>query len=220
MVRHRVDARGDMRNRWDDFKGRNHRLRSFDYRQAAGYFFTICTNDRDPVLGEVKDGIVFLSYAGAAVLDIWEELESRFPTILTDVFVVMPNHVHGIIFLGAVVEEDGRDGGENGRASPTATEKRASPQIGVAAGLDLPSPQPPTNASPRLGDVIGALKSLSAHRGNKILGRSGTPFWQRNYYEHIIRSDVALDRIRQYIANNPVNWAQDEENPNRIPLSK
>lgn len=204
-----------MRNRWDDYKGRDHRLRSFDYRQAAGYFFTICTNDREPVLAEVKDRIVFLSYAGASVLDVWEELGSRFPTILTDMFVVMPNHVHGIIFFGAMVEDE-CVGDENGRASPTATEKRASPRIGVAAGLDLPSPQPPTNASPRLGDVIGAFKSLSAHRANKILGRSGTPFWQRNYYEHIIRNDAALDRIRQYIANNPANWAEDEENPSRI----
>jgi REP element-mobilizing transposase RayT len=64
--------------------------------------------------------------------------------------------------------------------------------------------------------VIGAFKSLSAHQANKILNRTGASLWQRNYYEHIIRSDTALDRIRAYVANNPANWAQDEENPNRM----
>jgi len=64
-----------------------------------------------------------------------------------------------------------------------------------------------------LGAVIGAFKSLSAIGANRLLGRSGTPFWQRNYYEHIIRTDIALDRIRAYVMDNPANWATDEENP-------
>ena len=64
--------------------------------------------------------------------------------------------------------------------------------------------------------MLRAFKSVSGIEGNRLLGRSGQPFWQRNYYEHIIRTDATLDRIRAYIANNPVNWAIDAENPARI----
>lgn len=195
--------------------GRNHRLRSYDYQSAAGYFITICTSRREASLGEIEDGIVYLSYPGDAVLTAWEGLEERFPTILTDMFVIMPNHVHGILFLGAVVDGEAVLD-ENGRASPTATDSESQH---VAAGLALPSPpQTPIwkkNSTPKLGDVIGAFKSISATNANKILGRTGRPFWQRNYYEHIIRSDASLEKIREYMANNPVNWAQDEENPDR-----
>lgn len=70
-------------------------------------------------------------------------------------------------------------------------------------------------APPKLGDVVGALKSLSAIAINRALSRSGRPLWQRNYYEHIIRNEAALDRIREYIATNPVRWALDRENPRR-----
>ncbi|MGH2550357.1 MAG: transposase, partial [Thermomicrobiales bacterium] len=196
--------------------GRNHRLRSYDYRSGAGYFITICTNQREPLLGEIDDGIVYLSYPGDVVLTAWENLEERFPTAMTDMFVIMPNHIHGILFLGTVVDEE-RAVAENGRASPTATHKEGP--IHVAAGLALPSSQyeqiPRRNEPPKLGDVIGAFKSISARNANKILGRTGQPFWQRNYYEHIIRDDASLERIRKYIANNPVNWAQDEENTER-----
>lgn len=64
-----------------------------------------------------------------------------------------------------------------------------------------------------LGAIVGAFKSVSAIGANRLLGRTGSPFWQRNYYEHIVRSEAALDRIRVYITDNPGNWATDDENP-------
>jgi REP element-mobilizing transposase RayT len=105
----------------------------------------------------------------------------------------MPNHVHGIV----VVVND------------------------VGAGLALPNQntlsdkQGAASSAPTLGDVIRTFKSLSAIGVNRRLGRSGQPLWQRNYYEHIIRNEDELNRIRQYIHDNPLNWETDEENPNR-----
>jgi putative transposase len=69
------------------------------------------------------------------------------------------------------------------------------------------------SSTPGLGEIMRAFKSLSAIAANRILGRSGTPFWQRNYYEHVIRNDHDLDEIRRYIVGNPSNWEEDENNP-------
>ena len=155
--------------------GRRYRLKEYDYASAAGYFVTICTADRASVLGSIHGGVIHLSDAGSAVLDAWQALEVRFPSILTDdYFCIMPNHVHGIVFLGA------REG---------------------------------ARSDPRLGEVIRAFKSISGIAGNRALGRSAAPFWQRSYYERIIRNDAELKRIRAYIANNPYAWEVDENNP-------
>lgn len=204
------------------------RLKEFDYRTPGAYFVTICVANREQILGEVRDG----SFASSEVGDVVErtllEMPSQFRGCQIDSFVVMPNHVHAVIFLGTMPKLEHAIK-EKGRSRPTPTENRGDADVLgeqglVGAGLDLPSPQPQHLDShrnlPSLPDIVRAFKTISATNANKILGRSGTPFWQRNYYEHIIRNDVALNRIRAYIANNPANWAQDEENPNRIPLSK
>jgi REP element-mobilizing transposase RayT len=158
--------------------GRRYRLKGYDYEAAAGYFVTLCTAERDRVLSDIHEGTIVLTVAGDAVLDTWQALEARFPSIMTDdYFCVMPNHVHGIVFLGAIVG---------------------------------------TTRGPRLSEVIGAFKSLSAIAGNRALGRNGAPFWQRSFYERIIRNDAELERIRAYIANNPYNWNEDENNPDHV----
>jgi putative transposase len=84
----------------------------------------------------------------------------------------------------------------------------------VGAGLALPAGKGAASSAPTLGDVVRAFKSLSAIRVNRLMMRSG-PFWQRNYYEHVIRNERELDRIREYIATNPLKWALDRENPER-----
>ena len=84
----------------------------------------------------------------------------------------------------------------------------------VGAGLALPGENGAASSAPTLGDVVRAFKSLSAIRVNRLMMRSG-PLWQRNYYEHIIRSERELDKIREYIATNPLKWSLDRENPQR-----
>jgi REP element-mobilizing transposase RayT len=169
-------------------------MQHFDYSEANGFFITINTFQKELVLATIRDSELHLNKAGLFVEETWESLGERFPTILLDSFLVMPNHVHGVLFLGASGADGKRAANEEGRASPARTK----------------------DAPPGLGTVVGAFKSISAIGCNRILGTSGRPFWHRNYCEHVVRSQADLDRIRQYIANNPANWAEDEENPEQI----
>jgi REP element-mobilizing transposase RayT len=82
------------------------RLAGYDYRQPGAYFVTVCTDWRRPMLGEIADSEMRPSNAGLIVQDVWNRLPQRFPSIVLDAFVVMPNHVHGIVFLGAVPERN------------------------------------------------------------------------------------------------------------------
>ena len=162
---------------------RSIRLRGHDYSQPALYFVTICTRDRECLFGEIRNGKMLLNEAGAAVLRTWNALPERFAPVETDSFVVMPNHVHGVIGLFPVRQAN------RGAASSAPT------------------------SSFTLGRIIRAFKSLSAMAANRLLHRAGRPLWQRNYYEHIIRGGRDLDDLREYIQQNPVRWEEDPENP-------
>ena len=116
-----------------------------------------------------------LTAAGALVEAEWLALPQRFPAVGLDAFVVMPNHMHGVLFL-----------------HPSAVQE-ARPQV------------------PCLANIVRAFKSLSARAVNRSLDRADRPMWQRNYYEHILRDDADLARIQQYIADNPIRWADDPE---------
>lgn len=164
-----------MKSHPDKLRRRSIRLKGYDYTQSGAYFVTICAQNREGLFGEVVNGEMVLSEAGKMVGHIWKELLIRFPSVELDAFVVMPNHIHGIIII-------------------------------VGAGLALPY-------SPKLGDVVGTFKSISAICVNRLLSRVGQPLWQRNYYEHIIRDEDKLNLIRQYILENPLRWEMDRENP-------
>jgi len=148
---------------------------------------TICTRNRECLFGDVVDGKIRMSNAGRVVQTVWDGLPERFPTVESDAFVVMPNHVHAILFI-------------------------------VGAGQALPvkgaaSSAPTGSGSTTLSKVLRAFKSISAIQVNRLLSRSGQPFWQRNYYEHAIRNEESLNCIREYIATNPLRWEMDRENP-------
>ena len=176
------------------------RLKGYDYSQDGAYYVTICAQHRLCLFGDIVDGKIRLNTAGSAVQVTWNELPRRFAHLRLDAFVVMPNHVHGIAaFVGAGLALPGDDGAaRKGAASSTPT--RGDAGNGAAGG------------APTLGDVVRAFKSLSAIHVNRLLMRSG-PLWQRNYYEHVIRDEDELNRIREYITNNPMQWELDRENP-------
>ena len=143
---------------------RSIRLQGFDYSQAGAYFITICTHNRALFLQAER--------VQEVVRSAWHDLPVRFPSVVLDEFVIMPNHVHGIISLR-----------------------------GAASG------------APTLGRVVRAFKSVSAITANEALGRSGQPFWQRNYYEHVIRDEEELNAVRRYVRENPLRWSDDPDNP-------
>ena len=145
---------------------------------------TICTRDRICELGHVKEDRVILTSIGRLVEEAWRWLSSHHDYVELDDFVIMPNHLHGIIILN-----EARRGGS--RTAPTDNIKTKP-----------------------LGRLIGAFKTRSTKRINEIRKTPGVIFWQRSYHDHIIRDDADLHRIRTYMANNPLQWALDEENPN------
>jgi putative transposase len=162
------------------------RLRQFDYAQNAAYFVTICATQRLCLFGEVLAlaGEVRLSAVGHVADALWQELPDHTPGLTLDAWVVMPNHLHGIIVLPG--------------APPTT-----SP--------GSPLPRGPKPAS--LGAVIGGFKSAVSRQGaarNLSLVR---PLWQRNYYERVIRDDRELTATRKYIADNPSRWDDDPDHP-------
>jgi len=207
---------------------RSIRLRGYDYTQAGAYFITICTQGREYLFGEVADDEMHLNEYGRIVRDVWFDLPNHVSNVVLDAFVVMPNHVHGIVVIvnGDVVGVgvDGADSvgaGSVGAGSEPAPTVTTTTTAEPAPTATTTTPAPTTTAEPTptptkrhgLPEIVRQFKTFSARRINEHRGTTGTPVWQRNYYEHIIRDDASLNRIRQYILNNPIKWALDKENP-------
>jgi REP element-mobilizing transposase RayT len=212
------------------------RLKGYDYRSAGAYFVTICTQGRECVLADaVVTGIITA---------VWQAMPNWFPKITLDEFVVMPNHVHFIVWLGGngddiEAEVPGTvtspaptdwvdDVGATARiapdvrvkTSPASTDSIEAIEAGVSPTPNtwiIPIPET-TNLKPTLGEVLGTFKSLVFTvyldwiQVNNPSRRA--KFWQRNYYEHIIRNERELRAIRAYIRNNPTQWILDRDNPN------
>jgi putative transposase len=172
----------------DKPRRRSLRLPGYDYAQAGAYFVTICTQNRECLFGQIIDRGMQVNPYGMVVQSCWDDLPKHYRHVELDVFVIMPNHVHGIILL----------------TNPkTATD--------VGAGLK-PAPTQ-VGKHHALSEIIRAFKTFSSQRINQLRGLPGTPLWQRNYYEHVIRGEKELHNLRQYIANNPLQWALDRDNP-------
>jgi len=181
---------------------RSIRLKDYDYTKPGAYFVTICTMNLIHQFGEVIDGEISLSSAGEMVEATWHEIPPHYPHVEIDTFVIMPNHIHGIIIL---LEDDPVG------AVPCDRPKAGQPQ-GVAPTLSLP-------------EVIHRFKSLTTERYIDGVKYSGWPpfpghLWQRNYWEHIIRNHRVLDAVRRYIKQNPMRWDMDRYNANAIGLDQ
>lgn len=167
------------------------RLTGFDYSQAGAYFVTVCAQGRKSLFGNVVKDKIELNKFGGLVQRGWEDLPCKYSSIKLDRFVVMPNHIHGIIII-------------------------------VGAGLPRPvdpltdeggGETPPLQNQPSLSRIIGYFKYQSAKKINELRATPGDKVWQRSFYEHVIRDDESLNRIREYIATNPRRWNLDRENP-------
>jgi len=161
---------------------RSVRLPTYDYTQPGAYFVTICSQHRECVFGEVVQGQMILNGPGQMVELVWRQLPQRYPGVEVDAFAIMPNHVHGIVVLVGA--------GPVGAGPRACPEPSGRPQ-GVAPTMSLP-------------DVIHRFKSLTTAKYRRGVHNDGwQPFpgrlWQRNYYEHVIRNDRELARVRQYI---------------------
>jgi REP element-mobilizing transposase RayT len=172
---------------------------------------TVCTHDRVCLFGEVAGGEMRLNEFGEIVRERWLAIPDHFPNTALDTFVIMPNHVHGIIWIADAATDDivGAT-----HASPLQRQNAASPLQHPASPLRLASPPGPKRQS--IGAIVGSFKSAASKRINEHRQTPGAPFCQRNYYEHIIRTEDSLARIREYIAENPLRWHLDRENPQAV----
>jgi len=168
------------------------RLRDYDYAQNGMYFFTICTHDRQLLFGDITNAEMNLNELGQIVRDEWYKSTSIRHELELDAFVIMPNHVHGIIVL-------------------------KGPNVVGATGRS-PSRCGPCKRS--IGAFIAGFKSAVTKRINALRGTPKISIWQRNYYEHVVRNEESLNRIREYILNNPMQWDSDPENPASLKSSE
>ncbi len=174
---------------------RSIRLRGYDYTQPGAYFITMCTHNRECLFGDIANGEMVLNEWGKMVWDEWFKSQSirNEITLYDNEFAVMPNHIHGIVWIVNTDNIGVNDVGATGR-SP----------------LPLPMTQPIGSPKRSLSSFVAGFKSAVTKQINQLRQTPGMPVWQRNYYEHIIRNNNELHRIQQYIINNPKNWELDE----------
>jgi len=172
---------------------RSIRLRHHDYI-AGVYFFTLVAYQRECLFGSVVDEVMQLNDWGRIVAEEWARTPAVRANIELDSFVIMPNHVHGIVWINC--------GGDRQEVVP---DQMGAPDVFAA------EPGPRKHS---LGAFIGGFKAGVTKRINTLRGMPGGPVWQRNYYEHVIRNETELARAREYIETNPLRWVIDKENPN------
>lgn len=181
-----------MGNRKEFPQRRSIRLKGYDYSQAGLYFITICCQDRICRFGHIENKKMIMNEFGQIAFNEWLKLTDRFPNFELDVFQIMPNHMHGIIALvGATLAVD--------QINPDS-QNDGDYRAGV-------------NPTPTVGDIVGAYKSLVANGclvNYKLKNKTMGKLWQRNYFEHIIRTEQSYQNISNYIITNPKKWATDK----------
>jgi REP element-mobilizing transposase RayT len=184
-----------------NYNRRSIRLKHYDYSKAGCYFVTICTHDRLHLFGEMVDGNVVLSLAGEMVNTLWYEIMHDFQNVYLHEFVIMPNHIHGIIEIVDTV------------GVPLVGTLNTANTIGIH-DKNASISRAPIKGAPTVGDVIGAFKSKTTNEYIKMVKNKTLPpfqkrIWQRNYYEHVIHDENDYMRIAEYIINNPITWEND-----------
>ena len=175
-----------MPNEVVEYQRRSMRLKEYDYSNPGAYFVTVVTYHRMNIFGTIDHGIVQMSQIGRIVEKTWLEIPSHFPLATPDAYVIMPNHIHGILIINNHVEAT--------HASPLPTNKRKIQPLGM---------------------IVGSFKSSVTKRVHEAGLFTQEKIWQRNYYDHIIRDEDDYCKICEYIEFNPINWEFDHENPAR-----
>ncbi len=199
------------------------RLKGYDYSKAGSYFITICTQQRAHLFGDIENNDMILNDAGTMIKKWFLKLPSKFPDISLGNYIIMPNHFHAIIVnngfrpVGAdprVCPSDA-DGYNNGCKGEHGNECKG--EHGNECNGEHVNKQEGEHVGSPLPTIVQWFKTMTTNeyiRGVKTMG--WTPFngklWQRNYYEHIIRTEYAFENISNYIQTNPSLWAQDQLN--------
>jgi REP element-mobilizing transposase RayT len=188
------------------------RLKGYDYSRAGFYFMTMNTQNRLQLFGKIQDGVMLLSPAGEMVQQIWQEIPQFYKRFELHDYIVMPDHFHAILVIKNEESLVGADAvGAGPRACPINQknpEEKGQPE---STGQPQGAAQTIQGAAQTVGDLIARFKSLTTYKYIQGVRQDGWPpfekrLWQRNYYEHIIRSERAYHIISAYIRNNPARW--------------
>lgn len=169
---------------------RSIRLRDYDYTQTGAYFITVCTQTRQCLFGHIINGIIELNDAGKIVADEWIKTAELRHEIELDAWVVMPDHFHGILIINR---------GQSNRRG-TALRAPTGERFGKPISGSIPT-------------IVRSFKSAVTKRINALQNTPGTILWQRGYWERVIRDEFEMDRIREYIRDNPLKWQLDNNIP-------
>ena len=174
----------------DIHKRQSIRIKGYDYSQSGLYFITICCYQRECLFGNIINSQMMLNNFGELVKEEWLKSAEIRKEIEFDEFVIMPNHLHGIVIINQEINnvDANNNVGANGRAP-----------------LQKISMKPKS-----LSSLIAGFKSAATKKINIIRNTHQNPVWQRNYYDHIIRNDESLARIREYLQNNLLSWENDQ----------
>ena len=193
----------------EKFRGKyriqSNRYKNWDYRNNGCYFITICTQNRKHFFGEIVDAKMELNKIGEIVHSQWYASEKIRQNIFLDAFVIMPNHIHGIVIIDNTNNNDGRD-----------VLRRDDLQI-VSTNTNTTTTTNPKNkfmaeispSSNSLSMMIRQFKSAVTRYARQIIPQFG---WQPNYYYSIVRNEKSLEKIREYIFYNPAMWHRDRNN--------
>jgi REP element-mobilizing transposase RayT len=186
------------------------RLQNWDYRRAGGYFITICTKGRQHYFGQIRNKKMHLSQVGVIADLLWHEIKNHSKNVILGEFVVMPDHIHGILILTG-------DGGDARDGCPEQTGHAV--QTGHALSVPHAQSQSQSQSPPPIGrqryqnigknsvsSIIGSYKSAVTKHANRLGFEFG---WQPLFYESIARDPESLERISRYIRNNPIKWKED-----------
>jgi putative transposase len=180
-------------------------LQSWDYGTNGAYFVTICTHERHHSFGKIQHGEMQLNAAGRIAVEIWRLLPDQFPYVVLDEFVVMPNHMHGLLYIDK---------------SDNASSTDAINRVSADSDSDI-NPDPHQNIGGITGDknpmlqenlsrIIRWYKGRTTFEIRKCSADAINFAWQTRFHDHIVRTNDAFLRIQAYILNNPLKWTEDK----------
>lgn len=181
------------------------RKHEHDYADIGTYFVTICSYQRELIFADIVDEEMRYTEVGQIAYDCWLTTAQHFPHVTVDCFVVMPNHLHAIIIITKPNTHQATDVETRHASSLPETQ----PKRGIYKdGRYIP----PGVKSGSLGAIVGSYKSAVTKIANRTLSDPPSFLWQKNYHDHIIHNETELHRIREYVANNPKQWDDDQFN--------
>ncbi|MFN8670452.1 MAG: transposase [Candidatus Sericytochromatia bacterium] len=209
------------------------RLKNWDYSNNGFYFVTICTKNMVHFFGEIKNGEMILNNIGRIIYDEWYKSAEIRPNIILDEFIIMPNHIHGIIGIKNNIENENIETGFNGIGNENIETNfngigneniemnfngieniNVETHCNASLRMTTEKTENDKNKKNNLSNIIRGFKSSTT----KIIHIAGFNefFWQPRFYEHIIKNKKSFQNIRKYIKNNPINWKNDTNNYGKL----